>query len=46
MELINNILAELFPVLIIGLCLWLGAKNWDKIDKISRKIFGKGLDEE
>ena len=46
MELINSILSELFPIVIIGLSLWIGAKNWDKIDNISRKIFGKGLDEE
>ena len=46
MELINNILSELFPIAIIGLSLWIGVKNWDKIDNISRKIFGKGLEEE
>ena len=46
MELINNILSELFPILIIGLSLWLGAKNWDRLDSLSRKIFGKGLEEE
>lgn len=46
MELIYNLLNELFPILVIGLCLWVGAKNWNRIDKLSRKMFGKGLDEE
>ena len=46
MELINSILSELFPIVIIGLSLWIGARNWDRIDNLSRKIFGKGLDEE
>ena len=46
MELINNILSELFPILVIGLCLWIGAKNWNRIDRISRRLFGKGLEEE
>ena len=46
MELINNILSELFPILTIGLSLWLGAKNWDRIDNLSRRLFGKGLEDE
>lgn len=46
MELIYNLLSELQPVLLIGLLLWVGVKNWDRINRISRKLFGFGLDEE
>ena len=45
MNLITNIIVELFPIIIIGLCLWLGARHWTLIDKLSRKIFGVGLDD-
>lgn len=46
MELINNILASLFPIIIVGICFALGLAFRPQIDNLSRRIFGKDLDGE